>query len=186
MFLLLDRRLAAGEPGRGDEPDGFDPSFPVRREHGHGAAFGVSDDGDPVRIDIGPAAEPVHDADHVGGIVVERSAFDAPAAQADASLVVPQDEKPAVRDRTGELAEDGDAGDDLVPILAAAAGDEDDGWQPFRPPLCGFGRARRRFADGSAEVEPGRRNEHVFVAGPADPFFPREHGREVVADHRHG
>ena len=87
-------------------------------------------DRNPPRIDIVALGEPLDDGDEVVGVVGLRDGFAATAALSDRALVVAEHEKSLLRERTGELTQDRDAGNGAVPLDRARACHEHDRRQP--------------------------------------------------------
>ena len=99
-------------------------------------------------IDVLAIGQQLDRGAQIVGVVGERRGFGAAAALADAALVVAHDDEAGVGERAGELAEDRDAGRELVAIGRAAAADEDHGRQPR---ACG---ARPVFESVPASEKP--------------------------------
>ena len=82
----------------------------------HRSAFAVADDRDPPAVDVLPLAHQPHGGAQILGVVGERRRLGPAAALPDAALVVAQHHESRVGEGVGELAEDRDADDGLVPI----------------------------------------------------------------------
>jgi len=97
---------------------------------------------------------------YVLGVVDKRRRLDAPAALADAAFVVPKHREARIRQRVGELAEDGNARDGFVAIGRSRSRDEHDGRQRS---LRAF-----RFRQRSGKPEPVGLDAHVLVVRARD------------------
>src|SRR5207248_2380508 len=80
---------------------------------------------------------------------------------------------PRVSDGAGELAENRDAGDELVAIPRTAAADQHDGRQP---PAHAFGPRQRAH-----EREAAAADLHLLVVGARNRHAPRRDRRDVLA-----
>ena len=156
-----------------EEGDGGNPLLLRGREQRDCATLAVADDGDALRIDVLPIRQHLHRRAHVFREVGERRRFGTAARLTDAALVVPENREPRVRDGAGELAENRDAGDELVAILRTAAADQHDRRQP---PAHAFGPRQRAH-----EREAAAADLHLLVVGARNRHAPRRDRRDVLA-----
>ena len=129
MLQLEEHVRAARRRGR-QQDERADLLLALGCEHRDHPALAVAGDRNPPRIDIVALGEPLDDGDEVVGVVGLRHGFTATAALSDPALVIAEHEKSLLRECTGELTQDRDAGDGAVPLDRARARDEHDCRQP--------------------------------------------------------
>ena len=159
--LLLEHERRAGGTGCRQQGQPLDPVLPTCSQQSDPAAFAVPRGDDTVPVDIvAPLQMPHHHA-HVLGVVFERRRFGPAAALPEAALVVTRDDESAVGEGPGELAEDGHAGNVLVPVDRPGTGHQHHG----RPAAVG----RRGHVHGGdhrgRQAEPGRPDPYALAAG---------------------
>ena len=86
--LLLEHQFGADDARRGDEREPSDLVLLGRGEQSHPAPLTMPDCDDPLPVDIRTLVQISDHGPDVVGVVLECRRFRAPAAQADASLIV--------------------------------------------------------------------------------------------------
>ena len=156
MTLLVQDQFGTRTAGRGDENEARDLVLARSRQHGNGAALAVADDGDMPGVDVRPAGEPFDGDAQVVSIVLQRDPLASAAALANAALVVSEDDESLRRQRSRELRENRDPGDELVALDLARAANQ---YHCRIPEPADTRRHRQR----AGEVEPRRRDDDVRV-----------------------
>ncbi len=124
--LALERDLAPGAAGGVHERHCCEPVRTATCGECNGAGVAITDHGDAAAVDVISAAQPLDDAQDIVRILGDPGALGAAAAAAHAARVVADDDVAGARERARELCVEGNAVGDVVAILRAGAGREDD------------------------------------------------------------
>ena len=130
MALLFEHQIRTARAGGRNQHQGADLLLASRREHRGRAAFPVSGNRNPPRIDVITFGQPLHHRHDVVRVVLQRDRFDAAAALADAALVVAQHHEAAFGECGSELPEDWDVGDGLIAVNRAGSADQQNRGMP--------------------------------------------------------
>ena len=186
--LLFENQLGAGRAGAGHQHERADLLVTLRGQHRDRRAFAVTRHRDAILVDVLPLVGQISDdRAEIFRVIGQRRRLHAPAALADAALVVAHDEIPRVGQRIRELREDRNARDGFIAIDEARS--RAPARSPAASPACPFpcpsrppaAAARRRLRHGRGQIESVGEHAHVFVVRAERRLLTRRHHRDIVA-----